>query len=232
VTVSRRLRLCLIVTATSLACQEAPSDPQEPYPGAWSLGTGTERTVYLWFADGKDPPDLNGPCKHNRPPSYSCRFGATPQACQLAIYNYLADWYATLSVHFTTYRPPTNARYDTVIITTNGDWCGDVAAGLAPFTCDALETGTVWAFACGDSAQRCAAIIAQEQAHIIGLEHTASPADVMANPLCDHCVGFENRLNPVVAGRCRSTQNSFSLMHERLPLRATALESVRQNSEP
>ncbi len=112
--------------------------------------------------------------------------------------------------------PPPSVPHDTMIITTNGDWCGYVPAGLAPVTCDALDAGTAWAFACGDSAEKCAAIVAQEHAHLIGLEHTDSPRDVMFNPVCEDCVGFEDRENGVVAGRCREQQNSFALMLERL----------------
>ena len=119
-------------------------------------------------------------------------------------------------VHFTLVAPGDDVPHDTIIVTSNGDWCGYVPAGLAPVTCDPIEGGTAWAFSCGDSAEQCAAIIAQEHAHLLGLEHTRSTSDLMSNPLCTACAGFEDRDNRVIGGRCRTLQNSYALMKQRL----------------
>jgi hypothetical protein len=113
-------------------------------------------------------------------------------------------------------REPGEAPHDTVTITSNGDWCGGVPAGLAPVTCEALPQGDAWAFLCGDSAQQCAAMIAQEQAHLLGLQHADSADDSMFNPAYTSCRGFGDRENLVMGSRCRRVQNSFQLTTQRL----------------
>src|SRR5206468_299491 len=114
-----------------------------------------------------------------------------------AVQVYLERWYRSFPVHFTLVTPPPSIQHDTVIITSQGAWCGSVPAGLAPVTCSPLDAGTAWAFSCGDSAEQCAAIIAQEHAHLIGLEHTDSPRDLMFNPVRSDSIGFEDRENGV-----------------------------------
>jgi hypothetical protein len=202
--------------ASQLACGSS-ADDREPFAGAWSpLGAPGQRIVHLWYADGSEVPTPSLPCNSHRPPAYSCAFATSRADCQAAVQVHLARWYERFNVHFTVVAPPSDVAHDTIIITGEGDWCGPVAGGLAPVTCEALAAGTAWAFTCGESAHTCAAVIAQEHAHLLGLEHTDSPADVMSNPVSALCLGFEDRDNVVVAGRCRRRQNSFALMRERL----------------
>jgi hypothetical protein len=205
--------------AGQLACG-SPTDGREPFPGAWSpLGAPGQRIVHLSYADGNEVPTPALPCNSHTPPAYTCAFAASPVDCQAAVQVHLARWYERFDVHFTVVPPPSSVPHDTLVITSNGDWCGPVPGGLAPATCEALAAGTAWAFDCGESAQTCAAVIAQEHAHLLGLEHTDSPSDVMFNPVSAICRGFEDSDNGVVAGRCRRRQNSFALMRERLGAR-------------
>jgi hypothetical protein len=209
----------LASTAVSSACGSSPGD-REPFAGAWSsVGEPGQRIIHLWYADGGDVPTPDVVCAGRTPPPYACAFADSRADCEAGVQVHLARWYEPFNVHFTVVAPPTDVAHDTVIITANGDWCGLVPAGLAPISCDAVDSGTAWAFACGDSAEQCAAIIAQEHAHLIGLAHTDSPRDVMFNPICTDCGGFEDRDNGVVDGRCRERQNSFALMLERLGAR-------------
>ncbi len=205
-----------IPMAVVSACGGAPDD-REPFAGAWSpMGAPGQRIIHLWYADGGEVATPDAVCGGRAPPSYECAFADSRGDCQAAVQVYLARWYQPFNVHFTIVDPPAGVPHDTVIITANGDWCGFVPAGLAPVTCDAVASGTAWAFSCGKSAEQCAAIVAQEHAHLIGLEHTDSPRDVMFNPVCSDCIGFEDRENRVVGGRCREQQNSFTLMMQRL----------------
>jgi hypothetical protein len=188
----------------------------EPFPGAYQpLGAPGQRIVHLWYADGSPGPARDPLCAGRSPPPYTCSFAASPGACAAAVQVHLAPWYQAFNVHFTLVSPG-KVPHDTVTITSNGDWCGGVPAGLAPVTCEALTQGDAWAFLCGDSAQQCAAIIAQEQAHLLGLQHTDSAEDLMFNPVCTSCRGFDDRDNLVVGSRCRRVQNSFQLVKERL----------------
>jgi hypothetical protein len=212
----------LTCLTTTVACNGSVDDREVPSSGGWNTD---HRVIYLWFADGTAPPTRDDLCHGARPPPYSCSLAGSRTECQAAVQGYLDRWYASFGVRFTSVAPPESVAHDTVVISTDGRWCGSVPAGLAQSTCDPLPSGTAWAFACGESAEQCAAIVAQEQAHLLGLEHTDSPLDLMFNPVCRDCVGFENRPNRVVSGRCRSIQNSFALMTERL--RPSA-----QNSEP
>jgi hypothetical protein len=207
-------RLAIVRLAAAIgvlaACDGDIHDNREPPQGS------PLRLIHLWYADGKDPPAQNPLCEHHRPPPFSCTFGSSLASCQAAVQVYLDRWYRDLPVVFTLTAPPSTTPHDTVVISTDGDWCGLVPAGLAPVTCEGLVQGTAWAFSCGDSAERCAAVIAQEHAHLLGLEHTNSPHDLLSMPICRDCVGFEDKENDVVLGRCRRVQNSFELINQRI----------------
>ncbi len=207
-------RLAIVGVAAAIvalvACDGSIQDNRE------SPRSSRPRIIHLWYADGNDPPSQNALCERRRPLPYSCRFGNSLTSCQAAVQAYLDLWYRDLPIVFTLAAPPSTTPHDTVVISTDGDWCGPVPGGLAPVTCTGLDQGTSWAFSCGESAERCAAIIAQEQAHLLGLEHTNSSHDVMANPICRECIGFENKENDVVLGRCRRVQNSFELINQRI----------------
>ena len=223
----------LLAVAAPAGCDAGEPADREPFAGAYApRGAPGQRIVHLWYADGRAPPTSDPLCADHAPPSaYACRFADSAGACAAAVQDYLARWYDDFDVHFTLVAPGDDVPHDTVIVTSNGDWCGYVPAGLAPVTCDPIEGGTAWAFSCGDSAEQCAAIVAQEHAHLLGLEHTRSPSDLMSNPLCTACTGFEDRDNRVIGGRCRTLQNSYALMKQRLgprtPQKPMARESHR-----
>jgi hypothetical protein len=215
---SRATRLKALAAMVALsACGGGGGVAREPFPGAWSpLGEPGQRIVHLWYADGAEVTTPDGVCSGSMPPPYACTFADSLEDCQAEVQRYLARWYEPFNVHFTLIAPPPSVAHDALIITVNGDWCGYVPAGLAPIACNPVVAGTAWAFSCGGSAELCAAIIAQEHAHLLGLEHTDSPRDVMCNPVSTQVVGFEDHENDVVDGKCRARQNSFALMQERL----------------
>ena len=64
--------------------------------------------------------------------------------------------------------------YTEVVSSGGGAWCNVASkvAGVAPFLCKDLEGGVSYTFLGGESAKQTAVIIAQEQAHLVGLEHT------------------------------------------------------------
>jgi hypothetical protein len=214
----------LLALAAPAGCDPGQPDHREPFAGAYApRGAPGQRVVHLWYADGRAPPTSDPLCAdHAPPPAYACRFADSASACVAAVQDYLGRWYEDFDVHFTLVAPGDDVPHDTIIVTSKGDWCGYVPAGLAPVTCEPIEGGTAWAFSCGDSAEQCAAIIAQEHAHLLGLEHTRSSSDLMSNPLCTACTGFEDRENRVIGGQCRTLQNSYALMKQRLGPRTPA----------
>jgi hypothetical protein len=210
-----------VIIALPLTNCDGTIGDREPFPGAWTpTGGPGERLVYLWYADGNEPPSTLEFCIGARPERFSCSFGPSYEACQSAIQGYLGTWYSAFKVHFTVVPPPSGVAHDTLIVTRTGSWCGLREAGLAPVTCEPLVAGTAWALSCGESAEQCAAIIAQEHAHLLGLEHTTRPRDIMFTPVCERCAGFDNSDSTVVNGRCRRTQNSFALVAQALGLRS------------
>jgi hypothetical protein len=69
----------------------------------------------------------------------------------------------------------------------------------------------------GRDAKETAIAISQEQAHLVGLEHTATDADAMDATFCTSCDGFQDADNVVTGDWCdRPVQNSYRLMAERL----------------
>ena len=73
-----------------------------------------------------------------------------------------------------------------------GAWCkvDDKVAGVAPFLCKDLQGGVAYTFQGGRSARETAVIIAQEQAHLLGLEHTTDPHDIMFPTISADTMGF------------------------------------------
>ena len=111
---------------------------------------------------------------------------------------YLDQWYADFNIVLTLQKP-TSGDFYAEVVTSQGDWCGYYAqAGVAPW-CDCDQNGgTAYAFCLpGLRAKDCAAAIAQEQAHLVGIAHTASPTDVMYPGISiatgSRAVGFEDR---------------------------------------
>lgn len=175
--------------------------------------------VYLIYADGKTvtkpSPD---PCPTTAP-KFVCQFASTLQACQEQIQAYLDRWYASFNIVFTLTRPTSGWYYTEVVSSGGGAWCNakDTVGGIAPFLCSDLAGGVSYTFAGGRTAKETAVIIAQEQAHLVGLEHTASAHDLMYPTICSDCDGFEDVDNSISGDVCgRPAQNSYQMMLDRL----------------
>jgi hypothetical protein len=148
-------------------------------------------------------------------PKFVCSFAPTLAECQKQIQVYLDRWYADFNIIFTLTRPTSGTFYTEVVSSGGGGWCkvADNVAGVAPFLCKDLQGGVAYTFEGGTSAKQTAVIIAQEQAHLLGLEHTTSAHDLMLPTICTDCDGFENDDVPVTGDRCdRATQNSYQMM--------------------
>jgi MYXO-CTERM domain-containing protein len=182
---------------------------------------GTGRTVYLWFADGQAlPPQARGVCT-DAPPPFQCSYGANREECRDQVWRLLDRWYADFDVVFS-YTPPEAGVFDTVVVTSNGRWCGlddqIVSRGPSPICLDrGGQPGTaVTIFQCGDDPRKCATLIAKEQAHVVGLQHTVSLTDVMNDYYSPDHDGFEDRDNMATSLQCGRLQNSYRVMLERL----------------
>jgi hypothetical protein len=191
--------------------------------GASAAPGAAPAVIYIWYADG-GPAPAESACAGKTPPGYTCTFADDIDGCKRQVQDYLDRWYADLNVVFT-YNKPTAGQFFTVIVTSGGgDWCSPSydqrVGGVAPISCEhVLGNGTCYAFQCGHDAKTCATIIAQEQAHLVGLEHTSSPTDAMYVFVSASSDGFEDRQNPVANSVCnRITQNSFQAMRDRLGL--------------
>jgi hypothetical protein len=201
-----------------------------------SAQTAKPSYLWLWYADGSAMPDSPQDCIDlGVPPPYQCNFGSSLKNCQVQVQTYLDAWYKDLNLVFTFTRPPSTSYY-TVVITSGWPRCATEAAELTGgsasneggiargYTCDgAPSEQTAIAIACGKNAHDCAAIIAHEHGHLVGLAHTTSTPDAMAsttdvmNPwIQSTAAGFENKALAVVqdsADVCQSpTQNSYQRM--------------------
>ena len=185
-------------------------------------GAGSEKepqVIYLFYADGNPLPKTNVNACHGTPPRFHCNFGTSLLDCQQQVQTYLDKWYADFNVIFTFTRPTSGNFYTEVVSSGGGAWCGvePKVAGIAPFLCNDLHGGVAYTFLGGDNAKQTAVIIAQEQAHLVGLEHTTSNVDLLLPTVCTNCDGFSNADNPVTGDRCdRATQNSYQMMKDRL----------------
>ena len=178
-------------------------------------------------ADAGVRAQLQQPCAST---TYQCNFGDGPgaglQDCQQQVQAYLDDWYQDFNLVFTLTRPPSDDYY-TIAITSGWPMCATTAAqltgglsnnegGIAPMNCLDNVAYTAVAIQCGTNAHDCAAIIAHEHGHLVGLVHTTSTADVMNPSVHSTATGFPNASSPVVqdlANACNeSEQNSHHSM--------------------
>jgi Bacterial Ig domain len=177
--------------------------------------SGQPKVIYLVYADGKQFPQTSYDACTGTAPKFNCTFASTLVDCQRQIQTYLDRWYADFNVIFTLTQPTSGSYYTEVVSSGGGAWCGVAAsvAGVAPFLCQDLHGGVAYTLDGGENAHDTAVIIAQEQAHLIGLEHVSDTNDIMYPFICQTCDGFENQAVPVTADRCeRQTQNSYQMM--------------------
>jgi hypothetical protein len=174
------------------------------------------RRVFVWFADGGPaPPSVREIC-FGSPPAFRCSFG-TFDSCRKQIQAFLDRWYADFDVVFTYVPPNDGAPFDTIVVASEGAWCGadERTVSRSPLpACTAMPRGAVAVFRC-DDAKLCATTMAKEHAHILGLQHTGSSTDVMYEIVGPDHDGFEDKLNRSGAPRCGGNQNSYRLMLER-----------------
>lgn len=198
----------VMATDSSNVVLQAPADP-----------TAAPRVFFLDYADGTPLPQTNpDPCNKTAP-KFVCDFAPTLKECEQQIQTYLDKWYANFNIVFTLNRPTSGWFYTEVVSSGGGTWCNASSrvAGIAPFLCSDLQGGVAYTFAGGKSAKDTAIIIAQEQAHLVGLEHTLSTKDIMDPTVCPDCDGFENVDNQIQTDHCgRATQNSYQMMEDRL----------------
>jgi hypothetical protein len=182
-------------------------------------GTGEPNVFYLSYATGKDLPSTPYDACQGTPPKFNCTFAPTLAECQRQIQTYLDRWYADMNIVFTLTRPTSGKFYTEVVSSGGGAWCNadSKVAGIAPFLCKDLQGGVAYTFLGGQSAKQTAIIIAQEQAHLVGLEHVTSSTDLMYPSICTDCDGFQDKELPIDGDRCdRGTQNSYQMLKDRL----------------
>jgi hypothetical protein len=185
----------------------------EPTSTARALTSGdpAPKVIYLAYADGKPLTSVAPDACRATPPKFVCKFASSTKECQRQIQAYLDRWYADFNVVFTLTRPTSGDFYTGVVSSGGGAWCSASAttAGLAPFSCQDIGSGMSYTFLGGEDAKDSAIIIAQEQAHLVGLEHTKSARDVMNPTICTQCDGFEKVTNAIDTDHCgRANQNS------------------------
>ncbi|HVY37077.1 MAG TPA: Ig-like domain-containing protein [Polyangia bacterium] len=178
------------------------------------------KVIYLVYADGKTPlPSMNYNACSGLAPKFTCTFAPTLLECQQQIQAYLDRWYADFNVIFTLTKPTSGTYYTEVVSSGGGAWCkvDNTVAGVAPFLCKDLKGGVAYTLEGGQSAHDTAVIIAQEQAHLLGLEHVSSDSDIMYPYICRTCDGFQNKSLAVTGDRCdRQAQNSYQMMKDAL----------------
>jgi hypothetical protein len=190
--------------------------------GGSSGGATSEPNVfYLFYATGNDLPatDVNACSGDGPPPRFKCSFAPTLAECQRQVQAYLDKWYADFNIVFTLTRPTSGKFYTEVVSSGGGAWCNAApkVAGVAPFICGDIDGGVSYTFMGGQSAKQTAVIIAQEQAHLVGLEHVTSATDIMYPSICSDCDGFQDKELPIDGDKCdRGTQNSYQMLKQRL----------------
>jgi len=186
---------------------------------ALSGSNGEPKVFYLAYADGTALPKTSINACDGTAPAFKCAFGDSLADCQRQVQVYLDRWYADFNLVFTLTRPTRGAFYTEVISSGGGAWCDlpPQVAGVAPFLCRDLDGGVSYTLSGGETAKQTAIIIAQEQAHLVGLQHTTSERDLMNPTICSDCDGFEDVVNTVKGDNCsQPTQNSYRMMLERL----------------
>lgn len=193
----------------------------DEFGGATAALSAEPRVVWLFYADGISNPKAINPNKacsgDPMPPKFTCSYGSVDE-CRRKVQALLDKWYKNFNLIFTYSKP--SGMYDLVTITSMVHCPGlSGALGYADFWTDCRNNygGGAWAFKCGSDARTCAITIAQEQAHLVGLQHTDSTNDLLY-PMACSCDGFEDKSNTVVMPQknCSGSQNSYQMMKMRL----------------
>jgi Bacterial Ig domain len=188
----------------------------ETVKSALSSGATSEpKVLYLFYANGKDLPQTDVNACTGTPPRFVCQFASTLNECQRQIQAYLDKWYGDFNIVLTLTRPTSGQFYTEVVSSGGGNWCGvaTTVAGVSPFLCEDIHGGVSYTFLGGTSAKQTAVIIAQEAAHLIGLEHVTSDKDIMYPQICSDCDGFLNQDLAIDGDRCdRTSQNSYQML--------------------
>jgi hypothetical protein len=226
---SAGLAVLLSLCSTAAASSEVSPVKAQAEAGRqahrWSSSAaGKSAYLYLFYADDSRSAPADGPCSGIRPPAFKCNYPATSgqaattdtSECQRQVQTILDGWYADFDILFTFTRP-TNVDYYTVVITSEKSWCTQdpIEAGVAPNnSCNDNRGPAAYALECGYSAHDCATIIAHEHGHLVGLEHTASPTDVMNQTVMPTATGFDDKSNRIVDEQCGlpPDQNSYQQM--------------------
>ncbi len=178
-----------------------------------------KHVLYLEFARG-GARAADSVCRAGEAPPFRCgRAG-----CERALLAEVKRLYADFDVDVVL-TPPAGPHLTVVISSAGGEWCnpdyGPRVRGMAPLNCagDARWGSTAYVFACRD-VQACAVRIAQESAHLVGLEHTADPEDVMYPLETGHKPRFQSHEMATLNPRCgKASQDSHALLSERLGVR-------------
>ena len=194
--------------------------------GPGSADASGPRVLYVAYADGGPKPDVSRTLNYictGTAPAFECTWDpGGVDACKRRIQARLDVAYQDFDLVFT-FQRPTSGLFDTSLVTSNGDWCKEAPANFGGITrsgCDVVSGGISYALRCGanfaDPAGACAFIIAHEHGHLIGLMHTAGTADIMRTSVCDTCGVFAKEDNKVRGPDCRTTQNSYGMMLDRI----------------
>jgi hypothetical protein len=202
----------VLSSAPGAAASDLPADAREGRHWA-GRPAGKPAYLWLWYADGKTQPSDDSFCTGVTPPPFKCNYGPTIEDCQRQVLGFLDLWYADFNLEFTLSRPPTGDYY-TMVVTSEASWCSVTTneAGVAPFNCNDNPGLLAYAFECGYSAHDCAALIAHEHGHLVGLEHTRSTVDIMNEALLPGSNGFVDETLSTLDLQCRPTQNSYAMM--------------------
>lgn len=233
---SKQRALASLGAVVFFACNEATFTPSD-FVCATIEETAQlpPKPIFLFFADGKTPIPGGRTCRgESIPPAFVCPYVRNGDAasCHREIAGFLQRWYRDFNVYFSTTQPA-GGDFMTIVVTSGSSWCGTDLHGEAPNSCHPLKGGVGFAFKCHYSAKDCAALIAHEHGHLMGLAHEESDLSLMQSEDCGGCDSFPNADITVPEKRCRrELQNSYKWLCEHLgprssvPLPADALTCV------
>lgn len=167
------------------------------------------RVVWLAWADGEPLTRVGAdPCARWTPPRASASADQRD-----AVEAQVNAWFAPFGITFTYVRP---AAVDSmVVVTDSNDWCMTAPniGGIAPFSGRPIS-GTAYAFVGTWGVNELAQTIAQEYAHMLGLEHSTLDGDAMYPVLAGDCQGFLDQDAPVGLPDLvyRGHQNSHAML--------------------